>query len=116
MDQLIYINAPLKYYRISTTTNSFCCREDEFILTAMLRSRGGPIHHGCCGGGCGVCKMRVAGGEYEIAKRMSRAHVTEFEQRAGVVLLCCIKPRSDLVLEVAAPAEISGQPGVGIAL
>lgn len=77
---------------------SFPCREDEFVLSAMLRAGSGPVRHGCCGGGCGVCKMHITGGEYDAAKAMSRAHVSESEQRSGTVLLCCIKPKSDLII------------------
>lgn len=77
---------------------SFPCKADEFVLSAMLRARDGPIKHGCCGGGCGVCKMRIVSGEYEKAKRMSRAHVTDREEREGIVLLCCIKPLGNLVV------------------
>ena len=83
---------------VSPGGESFPCRADEYVLTAMLRSGVGPIRYGCCGGGCGICKMRVVAGEYEKAKKMSRAHVSEIEELSGVVLLCCIKPRSDITI------------------
>lgn len=76
----------------------FACGEDEFVLEAMKRSGCGPIYYGCFGGGCGVCKMRVVSGEYCAEKKMSRAHTGEKEQKDGIVLICCIKPRSDLIL------------------
>lgn len=77
---------------------AFSCREDQFILNAMISARCGPVSHGCCGGGCGVCKMRLVSGELNYAKRMSRAHISESEQALGYVLLCCVKPRSDVVI------------------
>ncbi|MCL2058103.1 MAG: 2Fe-2S iron-sulfur cluster-binding protein [Oscillospiraceae bacterium] len=80
------------------TGGSFLCSKDEIVLSAMIRSRVGPIRHGCFGGGCGICRMRVVEGDYERVKRMSRAHVTAADEEKGVVLLCCITPRSDMVV------------------
>ncbi|MDR1538932.1 MAG: 2Fe-2S iron-sulfur cluster binding domain-containing protein [Clostridiales bacterium] len=76
----------------------FPCGEDEFVLKAMIHARSGPVHHGCCGGGCGVCRIRIVSGSYEIAKNMSRAHVSETDIVDGIALLCCVQPRSDLVV------------------
>jgi len=83
---------------VEETGESFPCAEDEFVLKAMMAARSGPVRHGCCGGGCGVCRMRVLSGAYDKAKRMSRAHVSESDEREGVVLLCCIQPRGDLTV------------------
>jgi len=90
-----------KRYKISVadTGQAFTCGEDEFVFNAMLRARCGPIHYGCCGGGCGACKMKISSGEYVAEKRMSRAHVTEQEERSGIVLICCVKPRGELEIE-----------------
>ena len=82
--------------KVIGSIKSFPCREDEFLLEAMKRAGSGPIHYGCYGGGCGVCKMMVESGMYASEKKMSRAHVTEQEQKTGVVLICCVKPRSDM--------------------
>ncbi|MDR1021376.1 MAG: 2Fe-2S iron-sulfur cluster binding domain-containing protein [Synergistaceae bacterium] len=87
--------------RVAGTGEQFACGEDEFVLDAMMRARSGPVRHGCCGGGCGVCKMKVERGSVFAAKRMSRAHVSEEEQREGIVLLCCVQPRGDLLLSPA---------------
>jgi len=75
---------------------AFPCREDESVLEAMRRAGFGP--RGCFGGGCGICKMRIARGVYRIVKQMSRAHVTKENEEEGIVLLCCVQPRSDLLL------------------
>lgn len=83
---------------VQETGAQFPCAEDMFVLHAMIRARTGPIGHGCCGGGCGVCRMRVISGDYAVEKRMSRAHISEEAQREDIVLLCCIRPRSDLVI------------------
>jgi len=83
---------------VSDTGESFECPEGQFVIHAMIRSRKGPVKHGCCGGGCGVCKMKVVSGSYDVVKKMSQAHVTPADQENGTVLICCIQPRTDLVL------------------
>lgn len=87
-------------YRITIreTGESFPCKPTESILAAMLRSRDRLIENGCCGGGCGICRMRISAGEYEKFKKMSRAHVSEANEQEGLVLLCCVQPRSDIVI------------------
>lgn len=74
----------------------FLCQEDKTVFRRMCEIRAGHKHHGCCGGGCGVCRMKILSGDYEIVSRMSRAHVSEGDEDNDIVLLCCVKPRSDL--------------------
>ena len=80
---------------------TFACREQESVLAAMLRAGCGPIRCGCFGGGCGACRMRVAAGNYTRLQPMSRAHVPPEAAGTGAVLLCCIAPLGDLLLENA---------------
>lgn len=89
-----------KQYKITVepTGEEFFCSEDEFLLQAMQRVGCGPIRYGCFGGGCGVCKMRVLSGEIDIQKKMSKAHVSDGEKSQGIVLICCVKPRSNITL------------------
>lgn len=84
--------------KVSDTNICFSCKEDEFVLEAMKRSGQGPINYGCFGGGCGICKMKVISGTYAIVKKMSRAHISRQEQDNGIILICCIKPRSNLII------------------
>ena len=42
--------------------------------------------------------MRVESGGFRKIKRMSRAHVSEADEEAGVVLLCSIQPLSDMTV------------------
>jgi hypothetical protein len=42
--------------------------------------------------------MRISSGEWEAFKNMSVAHVTEDDKKEGIVLLCCVQPRSDLTV------------------
>jgi ferredoxin len=89
-----------RQYRITVqeTGNSFSCAEDEAILKAMFHAGRGPLTNGCCGGGCGICRMQIVSGEWQAFKPMSTAHVSEDEVKQGVALLCCIQPRSDMVI------------------
>ena len=77
---------------------SFACAEDEAVLARMFHNGKGPLRYGCCGGGCGICRMKVISGEWFAFKPMSAAHVSEADRKKGVVLLCCIQPRSDLLI------------------
>ena len=83
---------------VSPTGQQFDCRQDQFVIDAMLSARCGPVTYGCCGGGCGVCRMKVQSGEYEIVKRMSRSFVSQDDLKNNIVLICCIQPRGDLIL------------------
>jgi ferredoxin len=83
---------------VAGTDIQFSCNEDQALLPAMIHGGRGPIKHGCCGGGCGVCKMRIVSGKWEVFKPMSTAHVSEDEKGRGIVLVCCVQPRSDLVI------------------
>ena len=81
------------------TNESFLCKEDEPLLSAMKRTHKGPIQYGCGGGGCGVCKIEVLSGDYIAFKKMSRAHVNSDERSNNIVLACCIKPASKLIIK-----------------
>ena len=83
---------------VADTDIRFPCGEEETVFEAMRRAGKGPVHYGCFGGGCGVCRMRIVSGPYTAVKKMSRAHVSETEQEEGVVLLCCVKPRGNLAI------------------
>lgn len=88
----------------------------ERVLTALERAQGfGRLKNmprrlpvGCRRGGCGVCRVHVTGGQFR-SDVMSRAHVSEADEAAGIVLACCIYPLFDLVLRLATPAVL--RPG-----
>ncbi|PRO72033.1 ferredoxin [Alteromonas alba] len=84
---------------ILNTQESYSCRANESLLDGMARLGRKGIPVGCRGGGCGICKIRIESGEY-TAKKMSRCHVSEEEQAAGVVLACKVFPLSDITLRV----------------
>lgn len=84
---------------ISDSGETFACPEEKSLLEGMecLARRGIPV--GCRNGGCGVCRVQVIEGEFNV-RVMSRAHVSEEEQARGMVLACRTRPCSDLVLKV----------------
>jgi ferredoxin len=87
-------------YRITVkdTGESFPCTGDQAVLAAMIHSRRGPLNYGCCNGGCGICRMRIVSGDWTLFRPMSRAHVSETDTEQGIVLLCCVQPRSDMII------------------
>lgn len=83
-------------YEISLNHDLFECSEDTDIMHAICAQRIGNKCYGCCGGGCGVCKAEVISGQYQVVSQMSREYVSPAEEAAGIVLLCCIQPRSNV--------------------
>lgn len=76
----------------------FEVRPGEAVLVAMERRGLAEVPVGCRGGGCGVCKVRVLEGAYHT-KKMSRAQVSEDEEREGYTLACRLYTDGPLVLE-----------------
>jgi ferredoxin len=87
-------------YKITVrdTDKTFDCADDQAVFLQMIQNRAGAKNHGCCGGGCGICRMRVVSGKWHPFKAMSAAHVSEEDIKNGIVLVCCVQPRSDMVV------------------
>jgi ferredoxin len=69
--------------------------EDTFILTAALRA-GLRLPSSCTQGVCGTCKCRLVSGQVDMT------HAGGIRQREidqGMILVCCSRPLSDLVIE-----------------
>lgn len=89
-----------KQYRIDIVEGAtFLCDEDERVLIAMERCGVEDIGVGCRGGGCGICRVRVAKGAYRLGK-MSANKVCEEERLAGYALACRLFPQDDLLIEI----------------
>lgn len=73
----------------------FYDRRGEGVLRAMERAGLKGISVGCRNGGCGLCKVQVLKGEYRLGK-MSRAQVSEIDEREGYALACKLYPLSDI--------------------
>ena len=88
----------------------------ERVLVALERAQGfGKLKDlprrlpvGCRRGGCGICRVRVTGGEYR-RDPMSRDHVSAEDEAGGVVLACCIYPLSDLSLRLETPVAVKAK-------
>lgn len=90
---------------IEETGEFYTCDEGESILKGMTRLRQKGIPVGCCGGGCGVCKVQILQGNYSC-KVMSRQHVSKDEERLQRRALACrVLPRSDLTIRVLGPMK-----------
>lgn len=86
------------YFSISVNEQQFRCSSQMPVLLAMKKQGLQCLPAGCCGGGCGICKVRVLSGTYQT-KVMSRAQVSLSEEQNNIALACRILPNSDLVLE-----------------
>jgi ferredoxin len=76
------------------------CRPDETIADASYRV-GINIPLDCRDGVCGTCKCRVESGKYDRGDYLADA-LTEEEAAEGLALACQTRPRTDLVVAVAA--------------
>lgn len=81
------------------TLQEYRCAEDQSLLVGSERLGTGRIPIGCRGGGCGVCKVELLAGEV-VRRRMSRAHISEADEAAGIVLSCRIFPRGDVAVRL----------------
>ncbi|MGB1648496.1 MAG: 2Fe-2S iron-sulfur cluster-binding protein [Cycloclasticus sp.] len=84
---------------IENTDEVFGCSEGQHILSAMSKMGKKGIPSGCHGGGCGVCKVKINQGAFS-SKKMSRAHVSADEEKAGYALACRVFPETDITLHV----------------
>ncbi len=69
--------------------------EDTFILTAAMNA-GLRLPSSCTQGVCGTCKCRLVSGQVDM-NHAGGIRQREIEQ--GMILVCCSRPLSDLVIE-----------------
>jgi CDP-4-dehydro-6-deoxyglucose reductase len=81
-----------------TNSREFICKEKQSILDAA-RSQGVVIQYACKGGGCGLCKIKVESGEFEIGKS-SKAVLPDSERELHYVLACKAYAKSDLEVRI----------------
>jgi len=84
---------------IQDTGEHFQCSDNRSLLEGMVALNRKGIPLGCQNGGCGVCKVSIQSGDYNT-RPMSRAHVSEEEERQGMALACRVRPKSDIQLAV----------------
>ncbi|MGI4861215.1 MAG: 2Fe-2S iron-sulfur cluster-binding protein [Janthinobacterium lividum] len=71
------------------------CAGDQTVLDAA-RKAGLRMPSSCAQGMCGTCKVKVISGEVDM-KHAGGIRQREIDQ--GMVLLCCSKPKTDLVID-----------------
>jgi ferredoxin-NADP reductase len=71
------------------------CEADQHVLDAA-RQAGLRLPASCTQGMCGTCKVKLVSGQVDM-KHNGGIRQREIDQ--GMVLLCCSKPLSDLVIE-----------------
>ena len=79
------------------------CRPDQTVADASYRQRIN-IPLDCRDGACGTCKALCESGKYDGGTYIDDALAPD-EAAAGFVLPCSMKPRSDLVLQIAATSD-----------
>jgi CDP-4-dehydro-6-deoxyglucose reductase, E3 len=79
------------------SNKQFIVDEHETVLQAALR-QGVVLPYGCKTGACGSCKVRVVSGEFDQGAHSAGALKPE-EAAAGMALMCCAQPRTDLTIE-----------------
>jgi ferredoxin-NADP reductase len=89
------IAAPSFTVRFTKSNRELEVRADETVLAAA-RAAGMRLPSSCTKGLCGTCKSRKLEGEVDM-RHGGGIRQREIDQ--GLVLLCCSKPRSDLVIE-----------------
>jgi ferredoxin-NADP reductase len=84
-------------FRVTLTRSnkSFDCPADSFVLDAA-RKAGLRLASSCTQGLCGTCKSKMSEGKVEMNHK---GGIRQREIDQGMVLICCSKPLSDLVIE-----------------
>jgi ferredoxin-NADP reductase len=94
---VIAAESAIPRYRIEFTKSgrSIECDANTHILQAAFAA-GMRLPSSCTVGLCGTCKSRLVAGEVEMKHQ---GGIRQREIDNGQVLICCSKPRSDLVIE-----------------
>jgi ferredoxin len=82
-----------------TINNQTVYHPMEVDVLSIARKHFIGIPYACCGGGCGLCKIKVLSGNYEIGIA-SKTALTDDERKEGYSLACKTYPKSDLVIEI----------------
>lgn len=81
------------------------CRPDQTVADASYRQRIN-IPLDCRDGACGTCKALCESGEYDGGTYIEDA-LSEDEAAQGYALPCSMRPKSDLVLQIASTSEVA---------
>lgn len=92
-------------------TRFITCRSDQTVADAAYRQRVN-IPLDCRDGACGTCKALCESGGYDGGTYIEDALPAD-EAAAGYVLPCSMRPRSDLVLQIAATSDSAKTQAAG---
>ena len=79
----------------SRTGRSISCASDTFILSAA-NAAGVRLPCSCTKGMCGTCKSKLVSGTVHMS---ANGGIRQREIDAGLILTCCSRPTSDLVID-----------------
>ena len=80
------------------TQSSFEASEQDFVLNAAI-SAGLALPHSCRAGNCGSCKALLLNGDI-VADVLDGSALTDSQKKAGYILLCRSKAKSDLEIDI----------------
>ncbi|ODQ92871.1 benzoate 1,2-dioxygenase electron transfer component BenC [Mycolicibacterium holsaticum] len=86
-------------------TRFITCQDDQTVADASYRARIN-IPLDCRDGACGTCKAFCESGDFDPGVYIEDA-LTEDEFARGYVLPCVMKPKSDLVVQIASTSEVA---------
>jgi ferredoxin-NADP reductase len=94
---VVPLHAPAGGFNVvfSQSGRTIACAADSSVLNAA-RAAGVRLPSACGKGMCGTCKSRMLSGTVEMRHG---GGIRQREIDAGMVLLCCARPTSDLVVE-----------------
>jgi glycine betaine catabolism A len=81
--------------QFSRTGRSISCAADTFVLTAA-NAAGVRLPCNCTKGMCGTCKSKLLSGTVNMTPN---GGIRQREIDAGMILTCCSRPTSDLVID-----------------
>lgn len=73
-------------------------KETQTILDAAC-NQGVNIEYACKGGGCGLCKIKVADGDFERGKS-SKAVLPDSDRKQDYTLACKTYPKSNMKVHI----------------
>lgn len=93
---------------VEPSGRTFSADNSETLLAAGIR-QGIGLPYGCKDGACGSCKCKKISGTVIHGEHQAKALSAE-EEAAGLILTCCSKAQSDLILESRQVTEAGSFP------
>jgi len=84
--------------KLSPSGHTFSCEKDQEILKAGL-AFGHFLPFSCRSGMCLTCRGSILSGQVDHGEAHTK-YLSEHDREKGLALLCCAKPKSDLLIEI----------------